>query len=147
MKLSSFISIELFIILFLPLTYIFHNSKISIFELDNKSPSNSEFLSIPKENKKINPTAANLKLNSYGALLWKGTAETGDLSEWSPNGGNHLMNPNRVLFSNASKDRAKSGTNSYKLTVDAGTDMASTQLYRYGKSGQPNSNKDAIYTA
>lgn len=96
------------------------------------------------------PSPENLRMNSIGELLWKATAETGNLSEWNSGeggGGNFLMNANRVLFSNASSERAKSGTNSFKLIVDAGTDMASTQLFRYGVDGQPNSNKDAIYTA
>jgi hypothetical protein len=111
-------------------------------EINNKNnPADSvEFKSYSSE------TTANLattNMNVLGERLWFAGAETGNLSEWS---GNPIMNSQNVLFSGSSSDRAKSGSRSFKLQVDAGGKMASTQLYRWGKNGEPNTNNDLIFT-
>ncbi len=149
MKILTVISKKSILILLFPITFLINNAETSLTNFYNLSVENQEFLSDSEENKtkEVIQPSSNLSSNTKGELLWRGTAETGNLSEWTPNGGNYQMNSNRVLFSNASKERAKSGSFSYKLTVDAGTDMASTQLFRYSINGEPNSNKDAIYTA
>jgi hypothetical protein len=149
MKILSIININIILVLLLPITILNSNTSTSLNDVDNNGIGYPEFISDSTENRNKEPiqTSSNLRMNTTGALLWKATAETGNLSEWSPGGGNYKMNANRVLFSDASKERAKSGSFSYKLTVDAGTDMASTQLFRYSVDGQPNSNKDAIYSA
>ncbi len=142
----SIIITKSILILFLPLTFLINNNTTLLNDVDNKSIGNSEFLSVSAKdkNKKAIQTSSNVRMNNTGVLLWKATAETGNISEWSPDGGNYLMNASRVLSSNASQEKAKTGSFSYKLTIDAGTDYASTQFHRFS---QPNSNKDAIYTA
>lgn len=84
------------------------------------------------------------RMNALGERLWFAGAETGNLSEWS---GNPLMNPNNVLFSGSSTDRARSGNRSFKLQADMGGKMASTQLYVWGPNAPSTNNPDAIYTA
>jgi hypothetical protein len=149
MKISSIISLKVILVLLLSTTILKSSTSNSPNNSDKGSTGNPELISDSTENRNKEPiqTSSNLRMNTTGTLLWKATAETGNLSEWSPNGGNYKMNANRVLFSNASRDRAKSGSFSFKYTVDAGNDMASTQLHRYSVNGEPNSNKDAIYTA
>jgi len=146
MKILSIIGINIILVLLIPITILKSNISTSVNDVDNKEIGKSEFMydSTENKNKAAIQTASNLRMNNTGVLLWKGTAETGNLSEWSPDGGNFKMNANRVLFSNASRDRAKSGSFSYKLTNDAGNNVASTQLFRFS---QANNNKDAIYTA
>jgi hypothetical protein len=131
MKVLSIILAKSILILFLPITFLINSTKTLLNNVEGNSVENREFLSY-------------LEMNTKGVLLWKATAETGNLSEWSPDGGNYLMNASRVLSSNASQEKAKLGSFSYKLTIDAGTDYASTQFHRFS---QPNSNKDAIYSA
>jgi hypothetical protein len=149
MKILSIISINIILVLLIPITILKSNISTSLNDVDNKEMGKSEFMydSTENRNKAVIQTSSSSRMNNTGVLLWKGTAETGNLSEWSPGGGNYKMNANRVLFSNASRDRAKSGSFSFKYTVDAGTGMASTQLHRYSVNGEPNTNKDAIYTA
>lgn len=149
MKILSIISINIILVLLIPIIILKSNISTSLNDVDSKEMGKSEFMydSIENRNKAVIQTSSSSRMNNTGVLLWKGTAETGNLSEWRPSGGNYLMNANRVLFSNASREKAKSGSFSYKLTVNAGAGMASTQLYRYSVNGQPNSNKDAIYAA
>jgi|GEM_PF-4641382 hypothetical protein len=149
MKILSIISINIILVLLIPITILKSNISTSLNDVDNKEMGKSEFMydSTENRNKAVIQTSSSSRMNNTGVLLWKATAETGNLSEWSPDGGNYLMNASRVLSSNASREKAKTGSFSYKLTIDAGTDMASTQLHRYSVGGQPNSNKDAIYTA
>jgi len=146
MKILSIISLKIILIFLIPITILKSNIPTSLNDVDYKEIGKSEFISDSTENRKkvAIQTSSSSRMNNTGVLLWNATAETGNLSEWSPNGGNYKMNANRVLFSNASRDRAKSGSFSYKLTIDAGSDMASTQFFRFN---QPNNNKDAIYTA
>jgi hypothetical protein len=146
MKISSIISLKVILVLLLSTTILKSSTSNSPNNSDRGSIYNPELISDSTEysNKEEIQMSSNLRMNNTGALLWKATAETGNLSEWSPDGGNYLMNASRVLSSNASREKAKTGSFSYKLTIDAGNDLASTQFHRFS---QPNSNKDAIYTA
>lgn len=145
MKIFLIISLEIILVFLLPFPVLKSNIITLLNDFDKKNISDFGIISnISADSHKIaSQSSANSSMNNKGALLWKATAESGNLSEWSPDGGNYLMNASRVLSTNASQEKAKSGSFSYKLTIDAGTDYASTQFHRFS---QPNTNKDAIYT-
>jgi hypothetical protein len=90
----------------------------------------------------LNQKAASM--NALGERLWFAGAETGDLSEWD---GTTQMNSNNTLFFGTSTDASISGKRSFKIQVDAGGKMASSQMFIWSPNNVIMQNTEIIQTA